>query len=110
MTVYFTPEQDAALRDVSQRTGITMAALIREGVQRALDAYGEDKRTVFARAERMADGDDPDPLALAAELRRLVNHARQLQEERDKAEHRAFRSRGHLQELEKRIAEMVSTR
>jgi len=55
-TVFITPEQDAVLRALSQRTGVTVAAYIREGIALVLARYADDALEALqaARAQRGA--------------------------------------------------------
>jgi predicted DNA-binding protein len=38
-TVYITPEQDAALKELSQRTGVPVAVYIRRGIDGVLERH-----------------------------------------------------------------------
>ena len=55
--VYITENQEAALKEVSARSGVKEAEIIREGIELALsdDAVRTRRKAAFERAEALAD-------------------------------------------------------
>jgi hypothetical protein len=103
--VYLEPEQDQELREVAARTNLPASLLVREGVDRALDARREDGRHTLTKAERLVqqalDGDHTyfTVESMAKCLRTVADQARQLRQERDSARAYSKRLRGLLLEI-----------
>jgi hypothetical protein len=111
-TFYMEPTQWEKVDQIARDTRLPRSLIMREGVQRAIDYYLEDGRTVLGRAENLAldtlrDGADIPTRKLAKALLRLADELRKLREERDAAMVKADGHHANLLKLQRQLQEML---
>ncbi len=107
-SVYVTPEQDKKIRVLAEELDLPASILIRDGIDRMLDAHSIERDLLFCRAQQLIERGRTADLdlarELAAELQIVLEAALDFRRERDAVDRQNTAARQYLREMARDIA------